>query len=228
MKNTHDGFKKLLLHHCKYLRPNPQKYSTTDNITIVPVQREAYFLALNKYLNKGDTVLDVGFGLGYGLIILSIHASEVTGIDVDKKCVKYCQDSLIGRNPKIICLKQYDGHEIPFCDNNFDLVTCIDVLEHVELYETFLAELMRVSKKGVFISTPKRRPENTNKDGSPKNYWHLREWNFEELSQILERYGGVDWNFINGPDDKPLTISSSIQDSTLALAPFIKKELLKQ
>jgi len=223
MKNVYNDCKEFLFHHCKYVRPDPRKYSTTDNLTIIPIQREAYFLVLNKYLNKGDCVLDVGFGLGYGLTILSISASEVTGIDVDKKCIEYCQDTLIGRNPKVLCLKHYDGYHIPFSDNNFDLVTCIDVLEHVENYEIFLAELMRVSKKGVFISTPNRRPEYTNKDGSPKNYWHLREWSFDELSQILERYGNVDWNFINGPNDRPFTISSSVQASTMALSPFIRK-----
>ena len=223
MKNAYRSFKEFLFRQCKYLRPDPQKYSTTDNLTIIPVQREAYFLVLNKYLHKGNSVLDVGFGLGYGLTILSIYAESVTGIDVDKKCVEYCQESLSGRNPKLICLKQYDGYNIPFADNHFDLVTCIDVLEHVENYERFLKELLRVSKKGVFISTPNRRPEYTNNDGSPKNYWHLREWSFGELFQILEKFGTVDWNFINGPYDGPFVISVQVQDSTLALSPFIKK-----
>jgi ubiquinone/menaquinone biosynthesis C-methylase UbiE len=223
MKNIYPSFKELLFRHCKYLRPDPQKYSTTDNLTIIPVQQEAYFLVLNKYLNKGDSVLDVGFGLGYGLTILSIYAESVTGIDVDKKCVEYCQGSLSGRNPKLKCLKEYNGYNIPFDDNHFDLVTCIDVLEHVENYERFLKELLRVSKKGVFISTPNRRPEYTNRDGSPKNYWHLREWSYGELFQILEKFGTVDWNFINGPYDGPFVISVQVQDSTLALSPFIKK-----
>jgi ubiquinone/menaquinone biosynthesis C-methylase UbiE len=223
MKNVYHSFKEFLYHHCKYLRPDPQKYSTTDNLTIIPVQREAYFLVLNKYLHKGDSVLDVGFGLGYGLTILSIYAESVTGIDVDKKCVEYCQSSLYGRNPKLLCLQEYDGYDIPFDDNHFDLVTCIDVLEHVENYERFLKELLRVSKKGVFISTPNRRPEYTNNDGSPKNYWHLREWSYGELFQILEKFGTVDWNFINGPYDGPFVMSVQVQDSTLALSPFIKK-----
>ncbi len=216
-------FKENFKSKIKLFRPDSNKYSTTDNLTIIPVQREAYFLALNKYLDVGDTVLDAGFGLGYGLTILSIKASLITGIDVDMKCVNYCKGALLGRNPKLYSLILYDGKKIPFENDQFDIVTCIDVIEHVEDYEKFLFELMRVSKKGVFISTPNRRPEYTNKDGSPKNYWHLREWNYNELSAIVEKYGNADWNFINGCWEGPFEISTSLQENTQALSFFIKK-----
>jgi hypothetical protein len=82
---------------------------------------------------------------------------------------------------------------------------------------------MRVSRKGVFISTPNRRPEYTNKNGTPKNYWHLREWSFDELNEILIKYGMIDWNFINGNWEGPFTLSSTVQHNTQALTPFIKK-----
>jgi len=212
----------LFIKH-KDFPPDPKKYSTTDNQTIIPIQREAYFLALNKYLATGGTVLDVGFGLGYGLTILSIKARSVTGIDVDPRCVEYCRGALLGRNPKLVSLDHYDGQHIPFENNHFDLVTCVGVLEHVEDYKKFLSELMRVSKNGVFISTPNRRPEHTNKDGTPKNYWHLREWSYDELSKILETFGTLDWNFINGDWEGPFEISENSQKNTQALSPFIKK-----
>jgi ubiquinone/menaquinone biosynthesis C-methylase UbiE len=207
----------------RFFRPNPKSYSTTDNLTIIPVQREAYFLVMNKYLTVGDTILDTGFGLGYGLTILSIKAGSVTGIDVDRKCVDYCNVALLGRNPKLLSIDLYDGKKIPFENDHFDVVTCIDVIEHVEDYEKFLSELMRVSRKGVFISTPNRRPEYTNKNGTPKNYWHLREWSFDELNEILTKYGMIDWNFINGNWEGPFTLSSTVQHNTQALTPFIKK-----
>ena len=217
-------FSETLKSRFGFLRPNPQEYSTTDNLTIIPVQREAYFLALNNYLDSGETVLDVGFGLGYGLTILSIKAGSATGIDVDKKCVDYCTGTLCGRNPKLRSLILYDGKTIPFEDDHFDIVTCIDVFEHVEDYEQFLSELMRVSRKGVFISTPNRRPEYTNKDGTPKNYWHLREWTFDELEIIVRKYGSLDWNFINGAWGGPFELSKQPNENTQALAVFIKKK----
>jgi ubiquinone/menaquinone biosynthesis C-methylase UbiE len=219
-----DFFSETLKSRFGFFRPDPGEYSTTDNLTIVPVQREAYFIALNTYVRAGDMVLDVGFGLGYGLTILSIQAGSVTGIDIDKKCVDYCTGALCGRNPKLKSLIHYDGKTIPFADDHFDIITCIDVLEHVPDYEQILAELMRVSRKGVFISTPNRRPEYTNRDGTPKNYWHLREWTYDELEKIVRKFGSPDWKFINGPYGGPFEISKKPDENTQALAVFIKKQ----
>lgn len=206
-------------------RPNPKEYSTIVGAgSYVIPQLEAYFLCLNKYIDEGDRVLDVGFGLGYGLNTLSIKAQEVNGVDVDPKVLEYSQKFMCGRNPKLKTLTTYNGYNLNFPDNYFDVVSTVDVLEHVEDYDRFLKELLRVSKKGVFISTPMRRPEYTNSDGTPRNYWHLREWSKEELQLILEKFGQVDWNFINGPFEGPMTVSETLQTDTFALTPFIKKQ----
>ncbi len=203
-------------------KPDPKDYSTIVGVgSVVPCQIEAYFLALNQYLAEGASVLDVGFGLGYGLNILAIKAREVSGVDVDEKVYHYCQDTLVGRNPRLRHLSVYEGSHLDFADKSFDLVTCVDVLEHVEDYHTFLEEMKRVSRNGVFISTPNRRPEYTNPDGTPKNYWHLREWSYPELDGILRQHGKVDWNFLNGPFSGPFTHSKHVQDDTLTLSPCL-------
>ncbi len=205
-------------------KPDPKEYSTiVGKGSVVPCQIEAYFLALNKYLQEKGTVLDVGFGLGYGLNILAIKAKEVYGVDVDQKVYNFCNNTVVGRNPRLINISIYDGYNLSYADNHFDIITCVDVLEHVEDYHRFLNELMRVSKAGVFISTPNRRPEFTNSDGSPKNFWHLREWNFEELDEILKVHGKVEWNFLNGNFDGPFIISQTINTDTLTLSPFVRK-----
>lgn len=203
-------------------KPDPKEYSALlGKGSIVPCQIEAYFLALNAYVEERDKVLDVGFGLGYGLNILAIKASEVSGLDVDRKAYEYCQNTMIGRNPRLKHLAVYDGYHLGFPDRSFDVLTCVDTLEHVERYDVFIDELLRVSKKGVFISTPNRRPEYTNPDGTPKNYWHLREWSFAELDEIVKKHGRVDWNFLNGPWEGPFTCSKALQNNTLALSPFV-------
>jgi SAM-dependent methyltransferase len=205
-------------------KPNPKDYSTIVGVgSVVPCQIEAYFLALNQYLGEKETALDVGFGLGYGLNILAIKARLVSGVDVDPKVLEYCRNTVMGRNPRLAHLDIYDGYSLLFPDNHFDLVTCVDVLEHVDDYHRFLDELLRVSRKGVFISTPNRRPEYTNPDGTPKNYWHLREWRMEELDAILCQHGQVDWNFLNGPWEGPFECSTTQKENTLALSPFVYK-----
>ncbi|KAF5059091.1 putative S-adenosylmethionine-dependent methyltransferase [anaerobic digester metagenome] len=207
-------------------KPNPKEYSTIiGKGSVVPVQIEAYFLALNRYLDESSKILDVGFGLGYGLNILAIKAKEVSGVDVDKKVYDYCQGTIVGRNPRLVSLGIYDGYTLLFPDESFDVVTCVDVIEHVEDFNRLIKEMLRVSRKGVFLSTPNRRPEYTNKDGTPKNYWHLREWSFEEFDEIIRKFGPVEWNFINGTYEGPFVISADLSDNTSALSPFIFKTM---
>lgn len=53
---------------------------------------------------------------------------------------------------------KYDGEKLPFKDNQFDIVFCNAVIEHVGNYEkqkSFANEVVRVAKK-VFVSTPNR------------------------------------------------------------------------
>lgn len=218
------ALKELAYSRFRILRPDPKKYSTIVGVgSIVPIQIEAYFLALNKYVDEDAQILDVGFGLGYGLNILSIKAGEANGVDVDVKVLNYCTDTYVGRNPRLKTLITFDGYNLPFSDDTFDVITCVDVIEHVEDYDHLIKEMLRVSRKGVFLSTPNRRPEYTNKDGSPKNYWHLREWSFSEFDEIVRKFGQVEWNCINGSYEGPFTISSGVNENTLALSPFIYK-----
>ncbi len=218
------NLKRIILGNQSSPPNNPREYSATIGIgTIVPCQIEAYFLALNKYVDEGATILDVGFGLGYGLNILAIKAREVRGVDVDVKALDYCRGTVGGRNPRLVHLSLYDGYNLPFPNGHFDIATCVDVLEHVEDYHRFLDELLRVSRKGVFISTPNRRPEYTNPDGTPKNYWHLREWSFGELEAILQQHGKTEWIFLNGPYEGPFSQSNEERIDTIARSPFIHK-----
>ena len=220
--NVTVSIKNYLINH--RIKPDPKTYSTiVGKGSIVPVQIEAYFLALNKYVDESSRALDVGFGLGYGLNILAIKAIEVAGVDVDSQVLNYCNDTIIGRNPRLTSLSLYDGYNLDFPDDHFDIVTCVDVIEHVEDYHRLIREMMRVCKKGIFLSTPNRRPEYTNRDGSPMNRWHLREWNYTEFDEIVRSHGKVEWNFINGKFSGPFTVSKTVHDETIALSPFIFK-----
>jgi ubiquinone/menaquinone biosynthesis C-methylase UbiE len=199
----------------------PGLYSTLDEPLEVPVQAAAYRLAVQKYMQPGDRVLDVGFGLGYGLRILAQKAESLTGIDIDQKAVSAAA-SLSKTIPNLEIM-QYDGTHIPYPDKCFNIVTCIDVVEHVPDYLGFINELIRVSNRVVVLSTPNRRLENTLPDGKPKNFWHLREWSFDELAQILNKSRAARWeaNFINGSWGGPFTYSSDVQPDTQALAPAL-------
>lgn len=171
-------------------------------------------------MRAGDSALDVGFGLGYGLEILSEKAVKLCGIDIDRKAVAHVQETLSVRG--IEELRHYDGYSIPYSEKTFDAVTCVDVIEHVPDYARLLRELCRVARRTLFLSTPNRRPEHTGPDGKPKNPWHIREWSFDEFDDILKELGvKYEWNFLNGPWEGPFTVTQQITDSTMALAPAI-------
>jgi ubiquinone/menaquinone biosynthesis C-methylase UbiE len=198
----------------------PGLYSTLDDETEVPVQVAAYRFVTEHYIHEGDTVLDVGFGLGYGLEIMAERAGSLSGIEIDRKAIARLRRSLV--SPKIQSLEHYDAYSIPFPERSFDVVTCIDVIEHVPDYLRLITSMCNVSRHHVVVSTPNRRPEHTNGDGSPKNPWHIREWNYEEFDQILRQLDKeYEWNFLNGPWEGPFTVSQRHKDTTLALTPAI-------
>lgn len=205
---------------------DPADYSTTDNPQEVPCQKVVYYHALKKYITPQSKVLDVGCGLGYGMAIMSVVAKEVHGIDVDIKAVNYSRNEYLGNNPKIRSIQKYNGYKTPFPDKTFDVVTCVDVLEHVKDYHKFLIELLRISKKYVIISTPNQRPEFTNEDGTPKNHWHLREWKPAELESILSKYSDsakTSWFYIDGEFEGPFKVVESPTKVTLVLMPVLRK-----
>lgn len=68
--------------------------------------------------------------------------TEAYGIDVMKEAIEYCKKRGLNR------ANLYDGKKIPFKDNEFDLLTAIDVLEHIEDDMFSLSEIKRVLKKG--------------------------------------------------------------------------------
>lgn len=202
---------------------DPKDYSTVGSLE-VPCQKESYFYALNNFVRDGDRVLDVGMGIGYGMNLLSIKAKEVYAVDVDEVAVESCSKTVLGKNPKVKELKAYDGYNLPYKDIFFDVVTCVDVVEHVEDYDKFIDELLRVAKRAVVFATPNRRPEYTNLDGTPKNHWHLREWSFEELDKIAKRHSDkVKWAFLDGPWEGPFKTSAKVNKDTLVLIPALVK-----
>lgn len=66
-------------------------------------------------------------------------------------------------SPSSGCLpiQMYDGYNIPFADDSFDLVTVFSVLHHVCHLEAFVKEIARVTKRYIFIKDHDIRKEET-------------------------------------------------------------------
>jgi SAM-dependent methyltransferase len=97
----------------------------------------------------GDRVLDVGCGVGQVVRRLRDRGYEAYGVEVSEPNVAKARQ--FGLN-----CQMYDGRHIPFPDQHFGCVGALNVLEHVEEPEAFLAELVRVARPGgrVVVSSP--------------------------------------------------------------------------
>lgn len=90
-------------------------------------------------------ILDSGCCTGYNLYLLSKYG-KVHGVDTEKKAVAYCKKRGFG-NTRLL----KNGLKIPFKDNYFDIVTSLDVIEHVTEDKEYLQELYRVLAPGGYI-----------------------------------------------------------------------------
>lgn len=89
----------------------------------------------------GLEVLDAGCGTGTMLGHLA-EFGTVRGVDADPGAVAFCRER--GVDP----VQQAPATALPFADGSFDLVTALDVLEHVGDHERAAGEIARVLRPG--------------------------------------------------------------------------------
>jgi ubiquinone/menaquinone biosynthesis C-methylase UbiE len=95
-----------------------------------------------------DSIADIGCGSGLFLnhIEGNLGISSLMGVDFSQAAMK-----TLRTNKKI-----GDISQIPLEDNSYDLVSVLEVLEHLgeEVYDEAKKELARVSKKYILVSVP--------------------------------------------------------------------------
>lgn len=149
-------------------------------------------------------IADVGCGGGFGSNVLSQEADFVWGIDKSVDSINFAKETFTRNKNNIYYTPQVSFDVIDIKDEPrelqaFDIVACIEVIEHIEDYQKvldFLKRLCKKDKKGVyleppdstkvFISSPNRNHPKIGKE-SPKNKRHVREWTPAELYGILEK-----------------------------------------
>ena len=108
-----------------------------------------------KLVGRGfGSLLDAGCGEGHWLQYLSKRFPEAkyTGIEIAANRAAKAQDRLPG-----VRILRGEVAIIPFPSDSFDVVTCMEVLEHVPDWSAVLTELIRVAKKRVFLTVPYRQ-----------------------------------------------------------------------
>lgn len=105
---------------------------------------------IDKYINsinitKESSILDAGCGTGINMIHLSKYSNDIIGIDTSDEAIYFCMqrglENVIKRDVEDLNLKH----------NSFDLITALDILEHIDDTKA-LSEFYKVLKpKGYLI-----------------------------------------------------------------------------
>ena len=124
-------------------------------------------------LVSGD-ILEIGTGSGYGVEIIAPKATRY--ITIDKH---------LPQNPLQLDNVEYYEMEVPpigFESGSFDAVVSFQVIEHIDDDIDFVREVARVLRPGgkFVVSTPNAPMSLT------RNPWHVREYNADELRNLLE------------------------------------------
>lgn len=91
--------------------------------------------------DRRPRILDVGCGTGANLILLS-KFGDAEGVDVSEDALAFCRERGLDK------VRLGAGEELPYDDNTFDLVTALDVVEHMDNDLAGLSEMRRVLRPG--------------------------------------------------------------------------------
>jgi SAM-dependent methyltransferase len=95
----------------------------------------------------GEKVLDVGCGTGEHLLLFMKKGCDITGVDPSPSMLDIAKQKLGNRAD----LYMEKAEDLPFSDNEFDIVTMISSLEFIEDPQKAICEAIRVCRGRVFL-----------------------------------------------------------------------------
>lgn len=173
-------------------------------------KRAIVYSLLDRYLPKGKTkeerrALDLGCGAGLNLDHLAEYAQPV-GTDFSEEALRFC----LARGHKMLC--KADAAHLPFGDREFNIITALDVVEHLDDDLVALTELKRTMRRGglLIVSVP----------AYPAlwSYWddilgHRRRYTVPAMRRVVEQAG--------------LRVRKASYSNTAILAPTVAVRVLK-
>ena len=131
--------------------------------------------------DRRPRILDVGCGTGANLLMLSKYG-DAEGVDVSEDALAFCRERGL-ENVKLGAAEQ-----LPYDDGTFDLVTALDVVEHLDDDLAGLREMRRVLRPGgrVLLFVPTFMFLWGLQDDVSH---HRRRYRMPELRRVLEQAG---------------------------------------
>jgi len=131
--------------------------------------------------DRRPRILDVGCGTGANLLMLSKYG-DAEGVDVSEDALAFCRERGLGN------VKLGAAEDLPYDDGTFDLVTALDVVEHLDDDLAGLREMRRVLRPGgrVLLFVPTFMFLWGLQDDVSN---HRRRYRMPELQRVLEQAG---------------------------------------
>jgi len=130
---------------------------------------------------RGKRVLEIPCGVGWGTSLLQ-HTELLVGVDLSEEAIEYARTNY----GHTAIFQVGDMRQLVFEDKSFDLVICLEGIEHVpvEIAERFTREAARVLAPSgrIILTNPLPDPNR------PKNPYHVHEYELDELKELLSPF----------------------------------------
>jgi 2-polyprenyl-3-methyl-5-hydroxy-6-metoxy-1,4-benzoquinol methylase len=173
------------------------KYGSTN--PLVRRMMDGFERTLDELFTAADphSLLDVG--CGEGVLVhrwaQRLGGTRIVGIDLEEPSL---QAGWAERQAPNLEYRVMRAENLPFSGEEFDVVTAVEVLEHVPDPEHTLAEMARCAERHLLVSVP-REPLWRMLNMARGAYWselgntpgHLNHWSKRSFVQLLSRYGEI-------------------------------------
>lgn len=146
--------------------------------------------SIDSNFNEVVWIADIGCGTGHMLeilrrMLLPKHRVKLFGLDFATTAISKAKTLL-----PMATFVVGNIYEMGLVSNYFDLILCLETLEHLQWPEKALHQLLRICKTGgnLVITVP----------NAEKDSWegHVNFWDMPRLSELLSPYGLVDMKLL--------------------------------
>ncbi len=126
---------------------------------------------------KAQRILEVGCGTGHWLNLLGSITNRLYGLDFSIKMLREAS-----KQQAPLKLTQGSAVRLPYQDNSFDFVYCVDAIHHFGDAQSFIAESFRVIKPGGALAIVGSDPH------SGDDHWYMYDYFDGILAIDLQRF----------------------------------------
>jgi SAM-dependent methyltransferase len=155
-----------------------------------------------------SSVLDVGARDGHFSQLLTEHFESVTALDLTMPQLDF-------RRVRPV---QGDVTKLQFPDDNFDVVFCAEVLEHVPELQKACSEIERVARHAVVIGVPYRQDTRLgrttcNHCGKRNPPWgHVNTFDEDKVSRLFPKCRPIRTSFVGRTNERTNSLSMWLMD----------------